>query len=306
MKLADFGVVGQLSDTTLKRNTFVGTPFWMAPEVIQQADYDASADIWSLGITAIEMACGEPPYANVHPMRVLFIIPKQKAPRLEGNFSKTFKDFVEKCLQKDPTQRPSAKELLKHKFIKGAKKTSAILEVLENNAAKSGIKEEKIGTMRPNAGVSEDLGNAGWAFTVKAKKPVVEEDDGSSGPDAVGTMKMRGADIYGTMKKIAAEDALNGAGNVNQISSQEVEVDMLEDVIYPAISNLEISEPPLRKCFEELKLVLKRIEGISAGSSAEFIAHSFMKLKGLADGSQRSDSDDADEIEQLLSKIVLR
>ncbi|XP_054222076.1 myosin-IIIa isoform X3 [Homo sapiens] len=124
VKLVDFGVSAQLTSTRHRRNTSVGTPFWMAPEVIaceQQLDttYDARCDTWSLGITAIELGDGDPPLADLHPMRALFKIPRNPPPKLRQPelWSAEFNDFISKCLTKDYEKRPTVSELLQHKFI---------------------------------------------------------------------------------------------------------------------------------------------------------------------------------------------
>ncbi|KAJ8325356.1 hypothetical protein O5D80_006296 [Batrachochytrium dendrobatidis] len=131
-KLADFGVTGQLTDAASKRVTVIGTPFWMAPEVIQEDGYGTNADIWSLGITCIEMAEGRPPYYNLHPMRAIFMIPSKPPPKLEAenDFSEGFRKFIARCLTKNPAQRPSAKELLEDPFIKNAKDKSVFRETV--------------------------------------------------------------------------------------------------------------------------------------------------------------------------------
>ncbi|XP_016386399.1 TRAF2 and NCK interacting kinase a isoform X5 [Sinocyclocheilus rhinocerous] len=124
VKLVDFGVSAQLDRTVSRRNTFIGTPYWMAPEVIAcdenpDATYDYKSDLWSLGITAIEMAEGAPPLCDMHPMRALFLIPRNPAPRLKSKkWSKKFQSFIESCMVKNHNQRPSTEQLLKHPFIR--------------------------------------------------------------------------------------------------------------------------------------------------------------------------------------------
>lgn len=102
-----------------KRNTVIGTPFWMAPEVIEEIGYDCVADIWSLGITALEMAEGKPPYGDIHPMRAIFMIPQKPPPsfRDPNRWTTEFIDFVSICLVKNPEERATAGELLQHVFI---------------------------------------------------------------------------------------------------------------------------------------------------------------------------------------------
>ncbi|XP_044012534.1 serine/threonine-protein kinase mig-15 isoform X16 [Aphidius gifuensis] len=124
VKLVDFGVSAQLDRTIGRRNTFIGTPYWMAPEVIAcdenpEATYDNRSDLWSLGITALEMAESQPPLCDLHPMRALFLIPRNLPPRLKSKkWAKKFHGFIETVLVKDYHQRPYTEQLLKHPFIR--------------------------------------------------------------------------------------------------------------------------------------------------------------------------------------------
>ena len=122
VKVADFGYAAQLTQQKQKRNTIVGTPYWMAPEVIRGQTYDTKVDIWSLGIMTMEMAEGEPPYMEFPPLRALFLITTKGIPPLSHpeDFSPEFQDFLSKCLNKVPDQRGDAHVLLQHPFIQTA------------------------------------------------------------------------------------------------------------------------------------------------------------------------------------------
>jgi len=122
VKVADFGYAAQLTAQKRNRQTVVGTPYWMAPELIRGHDYGTGVDIWSLGIMLMEMLEGEPPYMEFPPLRALFLITTKGIPPLQdqGRWSSNLLDFYGKCLEKDVEKRPSAAQLLEHPFLKGS------------------------------------------------------------------------------------------------------------------------------------------------------------------------------------------
>nr|XP_004226086.1 serine/threonine-protein kinase 3 [Ciona intestinalis] len=249
-KLADFGVAGQLTDTMAKRNTVIGTPFWMAPEVIQEIGYDCVADIWSLGITAIEMAEGKPPYSDIHPMRAIFMIPQKPPPTFRDpeKWSETFINFVSQCLVKSPAQRATATTLLQQDFIKNAKPHSNLREMVQEameikrrklkNGSDSEEDDEEDGDDDVDVGtmVKVSVDHTDGAGTVKVNSlassisgtmiqhdtdmglgtMVINDDE----EEDTGTMQWRGADTVVKNNDVERPAFMNYFDNVGSSSSE--------------------------------------------------------------------------------------
>ncbi|KAG0273756.1 hypothetical protein BGZ95_010425 [Linnemannia exigua] len=180
--LADFGVSSSLmenGDRRGQRKTFVGTPCWMAPEVMEQAGYDYKADIWSFGITAIELATGHAPFAKYPPIKVLMLTLSNDPPTLDRDstkhrYSKLLKEMIDSCLQKDPTRRPTAEKLLNHSFFKQAKKKAYLVSGLLHNLPLLEHRPHKRTVQKPiviEKGISWDFDGDDAADSEEVRRP---------------------------------------------------------------------------------------------------------------------------------------
>jgi serine/threonine protein kinase len=213
VKLIDFGVSAVLATRDEKRNTLIGTPYWMAPEIISNKNgknpYDERIDLWSLGITCIELAEKEPPLSEVHPMRALMQIPIRDAPTLQNTkkWSREFVDFVKECLMKDHKKRHTAEELLLHPFVANLGEDKRCLVQLIEDAKRAKLKvvaEEESsmddGPKRDDNGVADEEDVDEALSSIPAPLPVSPGPNASDSPTSA-------SPISGDTKPRAVSDA---------------------------------------------------------------------------------------------------
>ena len=263
-KLADFGVSGQLTDKTEKRTTVIGTPYWMAPEVIQEVGYDTKADIWSLGITGIEMAEEEPPYANVHPMRAIFLIPSREPPALSepDQWSSEFRDFLYQCLTKSPDERPTAKELLSHPFVLGAPSNAALTGVIAETMRmieEAGGREEALG-LNDDSDESDSTTDEGRHHSANRqfqKDSLTKDREKKAEQIAMPPVKV---------KAVLPEKVLRGPTNLRY---EEFGDDQLQEMLKKLDSEVESEIDVIKNKYTKLKQqILEKVKNLESGDDA--------------------------------------
>ncbi|KAK6155196.1 hypothetical protein DH2020_009444 [Rehmannia glutinosa] len=256
VKLGDFGVAAGMFDTgdrQRSRNTFVGTPCWMAPEVMQQLHgYDFKADIWSFGITALELAHGHAPFSKYPPMKVLLMTLQNAPPGLDyerdKRFSKSFKDVVAACLVKDPKKRPSSEKLLKHPFFKNARSSDYLSRTILDGLSPLGerfrmLKAKEADILVQNKALYEDKehlsqqeyirGISAWNFNLedlKNQAALIQDDFILNSEDSsVSEKHADGQDDVGSPVDRLYSGQANHSNAASQLEDELNDIDDLEN-----------------------------------------------------------------------------
>ncbi|KAL6520254.1 hypothetical protein OROMI_032434 [Orobanche minor] len=255
VKLGDFGVAACMFDTgdrQRSRNTFVGTPCWMAPEVMQQLHgYDFKADIWSFGITALELAHGHAPFSKYPPMKVLLMTLQNAPPGLDyerdKRFSKSFREMIASCLVKDPKKRPSSEKLLKHPFFKNARSSDYLSRTILDGMSPLGerfrmVKAKEADTLVRNKLLYEDKehlsqkeyirGISAWNFNLEDMKnqaALIQDDLISNLEDSIVSEKHTDRQVGAGFRVDRLCERANHSNAASQLEDELNDIDDLEN-----------------------------------------------------------------------------
>ncbi|TVU11279.1 hypothetical protein EJB05_44854 [Eragrostis curvula] len=274
VKLGDFGVSACMFDTGNRqraRNTFVGTPCWMAPEVMQQLHgYDYKADIWSFGITALELAHGHAPFSKYPPMKVLLMTLQNAPPGLDyerdKRFSKSFKDLVATCLVKDPRKRPSSEKLLKHSFFKHARTSEYLARSIVDGLPPLGERFRELKAKEADLLLNNKLGGeskeqlsqkeyirgiSGWNFNLEDLKNAAALIDSSNGTchyDVRDNKVKDGSQNTYSEPEHICEEKVNHVASGRPAEDEIQEVDDLNDALSSSFPSRPLEA--LKSCFD--------------------------------------------------------